>query len=35
MPTPTWFHLKPYLQRLEKGDLLALLRELYLPTAPG
>ncbi len=29
MPTPTWSHLKPYLQRLEKGELLALLRELY------
>lgn len=29
MPTPTWSHLKPYLLRLEKGELLALLRELY------
>ena len=29
MPTPTWSHLKPHLQRLEKADLLALLRELY------
>lgn len=29
MPTPTWSHLKPHLQRLEKGELLALLRELY------
>lgn len=29
MPTPTWSHLKPHLLRLEKGELLALLRELY------
>lgn len=29
MPTPTWSHLKPHLQRLEKADLLGLLRELY------
>jgi hypothetical protein len=29
MPTPTWSHVKPHLQRLEKGELLALLRELY------
>lgn len=29
MPTPTWTQLKPYLQRLDKEQLLALLRELY------
>ncbi|MFZ2358925.1 MAG: DUF6155 family protein [Anaerolineae bacterium] len=29
MPTPTWSHLKPHLQRLDKEQLLALLRELY------
>lgn len=29
MPTPTWSHLKPHLLRLEKGELLALLRDLY------
>jgi hypothetical protein len=29
MPTLTWSHLKPHLQRLEKDELLALLRELY------
>jgi hypothetical protein len=29
MPTPTWSHLKPHLQRLEKQELLVLLRELY------
>ncbi len=27
--TPTWSYLKPHLLRLEKGELLALLRELY------
>lgn len=26
---PTWSHLKPHLQRLERAELLALLRELY------
>ncbi len=33
MATPTWSHLKPHLQRLEKQDLLLLLRDLYVLNA--
>ena len=29
MPSPTWSQLKPHLQRLEKQDLLLILRDLY------
>ena len=29
MPPPTWSQLKPHLQRLEKQDLLLILRDLY------
>lgn len=29
MPPPTWSQLKPHLQRLEKQDLLLIVRDLY------
>lgn len=29
MPTHSWTHLKPHLQRLTQGELIQLLRDLY------